>query len=186
MPLPVDAKVQATVAPTSRSDIVAIFENAQRMACVAMGVPVSEIGISGGHRLASDAEMSEGVLHNTLARFKMLLSQCLIDVYTALYGERPGLEVRIRWRCMGRNTIGTSHHIRSIPRFFIASHPINSQRHHRIPSNQIPFHHRIASSSGGVPVIHQPAGDQQSLYKRPVDARRVQEVSGWGDGNASR
>lgn len=37
--------------------------------------------------------MSEGVLHNTLARFRTLLSSCLIDVYTSLYGERPGLEV---------------------------------------------------------------------------------------------
>ena len=96
MPLPVDAKVQTTVAPTSRRDIVAIFENAQQMACVAMGVPGSEIGLSSGTRLASDNDMSEGVLHNTLARFKTLLSHCLIEVYTALYGERPGLEVRFR------------------------------------------------------------------------------------------
>ena len=93
-PLPVDAKVQATVVPVSRSDLVSIFNNASQMACIAMGVPSSEIGMADGQRFAPDAQLSGGVLQNTLSRFRTVLSRCLVDVYTALYGEHPGLQAR--------------------------------------------------------------------------------------------
>lgn len=76
MPLPIDAKVQATATPHSRPDLVNIIENAATTACVVMGVPGSEIGLSTGRRLAVDAELSEGVLQNTLAKFKYICSRC--------------------------------------------------------------------------------------------------------------
>ena len=93
-PLPADARHIATVIPHSRADLVSILENAATMACVAMGVPPSEVGLGGsGVRLAADAELSDTMLTTTLHRVRGMLTRCLIDVYTALYGSQPGLEV---------------------------------------------------------------------------------------------
>ena len=92
-PLPADARHIATVIPQSRADLVKIFDNAGTLACVAMGVPPSEVGLSVGVRLAMDAELSDGMLRTTLQRVRLVLTRCLVDVYTALYGSQPGLDV---------------------------------------------------------------------------------------------
>lgn len=94
-PLPADARHIATVIPHSRTDLVGIFDNAAVMACVAMGVPGSEVGVNvgGGKRLAVDAQLSDGMLRNTLTKMKCTLTRCLLDVYTALYGKQQGLTV---------------------------------------------------------------------------------------------
>ena len=91
--LPVDAKVQATVAPTSRRDLVAIFTHSAEMACIVMGVPAVCIGMRGATRVATEAEASSSALDTTLSRLNFILQRCLLDVYVALYGARPGLQV---------------------------------------------------------------------------------------------
>ena len=91
--LPVDAKVQATIAPTSRGDLVAILKHSAEMACIVMGVPAAEIGMHASARVATEAQISGGVLQTTLARLHFTLQRCMLDVYTALYGARPGMRV---------------------------------------------------------------------------------------------
>ena len=76
MPLPVDTKIQHTVVPNSRRDLVAICDFTAQCACMAMGIPASAIGLHSG-RLAADAEMSNGVLRATLNRTCQLVSSCL-------------------------------------------------------------------------------------------------------------
>ena len=91
--LPVDAKVQATIAPTSRHDLVAILTHSAEMACIVMGVPGACIGMRGVIRAATEAEASSNALDTTLARLNFIREQSLRDVYVALYGAKAGLKV---------------------------------------------------------------------------------------------
>ena len=90
--LPIDTSYLTTVVPHSRPDLVPILEHTTRHACICMGVPPASMGVVGSHT-NSEASVTEDVLKATLLRHRRILTRCLVDVYTGLYGKRHDLTV---------------------------------------------------------------------------------------------
>ena len=91
VPLPVDSKVEATVLPSSRRDLVALLDHIALSASFTTGVPPAVMGMQRAH--ASDRVADEAQLRSALALLKNTLESCLLDVYVALWGEKKNLGV---------------------------------------------------------------------------------------------
>lgn len=101
VPLPVDSKVEAQVSPTSRSDLVGIMEHTMLCACLAMGIPLNVVGV---HNKVATTSQDDEVMRATITRLGGVLTTCLADVYTALYGTRTGLQVELLSLCDAAST----------------------------------------------------------------------------------
>ena len=92
IPLPLDTTVQATIAPTSRRDLVPILTTTTQTACMSFGMPAAALGLPGtGH--ASERESARETVRTTTARYRMIIEDALKLCFVAMYGAKNGLSV---------------------------------------------------------------------------------------------
>jgi hypothetical protein len=87
VPLALDSHVCVVPQAQSRTDLVSIFENTARIACICFGVNSESIGMStvGAHASADSASQHNLVTLSTVHRFKSLVGPVLVDIYKLIW-----------------------------------------------------------------------------------------------------
>jgi hypothetical protein len=89
VPLPLDARICVAPQAQCRRDLMAVFENTSRMACICFGINGESIGLNAHgntHASADTIQQANQVTTATVNKFKSLVSPVLVDIYRLIWG----------------------------------------------------------------------------------------------------